>query len=110
MRLWWCEPFGKTGPGSLINYGSDDLVEHNYTLLWDQEPIHLNIHMPTFEQVITNNQELHFICYKRNRLNQLAIDAGYNKPLNANRRVGSIITSERDSDTVDAVCGWALWL
>jgi hypothetical protein len=109
VRLWWCEPFGKTGPGSLINYGSDDLVEHNYTLLWDQEPIHLNIHMPTFEQVITNNQELHFICYKRNRLNQLAIDAGYNKPLNANRRVGSIITSERDSDTVDAVCekfGW----
>jgi len=109
VRLWWCEPFGRTSPDGLVNYGSDDLVEHNYTLLWDQEPIHLNIHMPTFEQVVTHNQDLHFICYKRNRMNQLAIDAGYNKPLNANRRVGSIITSEHDSDTVDAVCekfGW----
>jgi hypothetical protein len=109
VRLWWCEPFGSTSSDGLVNYGSDDLVEHNYTLLWDQEPIHLNIHMPTFEQVVTHNQDLHFICYKRNRMNQLAIDAGYNKPLNANRRVGSIITSEHDSDTVDAVCekfGW----
>jgi hypothetical protein len=109
VRLWWCEPFGQTDPDSLVNYGSDDLVEHNYTLLWDQEPIHLNIHMPTFESVIEKNEELHFICYKRNRLNQLALDAGYDKPLNANRQVGSIITSERDSDTVNAVCekfGW----
>ena len=109
VRLWWCEPFGRTDPDSLVNYGSDDLVEHNYTLLWDQEPIHLNIHMPTFESVIGKNEELHLICYKRNRLNQLALDAGYDKPLNANRRVGSISTSERDSDTVNAVCekfGW----
>jgi hypothetical protein len=109
VRLWWCEPFGRTDPDSLVNYGSDDLVEHNYTLLWDQEPIHLNIHMPTFQQVVTYNQDLHDICNKRNQLNQLALDAGYNKPLNANRQVGSIIISERDSDTVDAVCKKYNW-
>ena len=64
VRLWWCEPFGRTDPDSLVNYGSDDLVEHNYTLLWDQEPIHLNIHMPTFDQVVTHNQDLHFaLCH-----------------------------------------------
>jgi hypothetical protein len=109
VRLWWCEPFGRTDPNSLVNYGSNDLVEHNYTLLWDQEPIHLNVHMPTFERVITNNQDLHDICHRRNHINQLALDAGYPKPLRTDRRVGSIITSERDSDTVDAVCKKFNW-
>jgi hypothetical protein len=109
VRLWWCEPFGRTDPDSLVNYGSNDLVEHNYTLLWDQEPIHLNVHMPTFEQVVKNNSDLHTAIAWRNRVNQLAIDAGYPKPLRVDRQVGAIITSERDSDTVDAVCkqfGW----
>ena len=109
VRLWWCEPFGRTDPDSLVNYGSDDLVEHNYTLLWDQEPIHLNVHMPTFEQVIIQNSDLHTACNRRNQKNQLAVASGYPKPLRTDRTVGAIITSERDSDTVDAVCekfGW----
>ena len=109
VRLWWCDPYGRTDPDSLVNYGSNDLVEHNYTLLWDQEPIHLNVHLPTFEQVVVNNQDLHTECERRNRVNQSAIDAGYSKPLNANRQVGAIITSEKHSDTVDIVCkkfGW----
>ena len=109
VRLWWCEPFGRTDPDSLVNYGSDDLVEHNYTLLWDQEPIHLNVHMPTFDEVVFKNQELHDACNKRNAQNQAALDAGYTKPLRTDRKIGSIITSERDSDIVDTVCkkyGW----
>ena len=109
VRLWWCEPFGRTDPDSLINYGRNDLVEHNYTLLWDQEPIHLNVHMPTFEQVVNNNRDLHDAVIRRNRVNQMAIDAGYTKPLNANQRAGAIITSERDSDAVDAVCKKYNW-
>ena len=107
--MFFCEPFGRTDPDSLVNYGSDDIPEHNYTLLWDQEPIHLNIHQDTFEQVVIKNQDLHAACDKHNRQNQLAIDAGYNKPLRVDRQVGAIVTSERDSDTVDAVCkkfGW----
>ena len=109
VRLWWCEPFGRTDPDSLVNYGSDDLVEHNYTLLWDQEPIHLNIHSQTFDKVVIKNHDLHEACEKRNRVNQLAIDAGYTKPLNVNRQVGAIITSERDSDIVDIICKKYNW-
>ena len=97
VRLWWCEPFGRTDPDSLINYGRNDLVEHNYTLLWDQEPIHLNIHIPTFEHVITLNKNLYRY-----------IDALKNlgRPY---RPIGSIITSERDSDTVDFICKKYEW-
>ena len=109
VRLWWCEPFGRTDPDSLVNYGSDDIHEHNYTLLWDQEPIHLNIHMSTFEEVILNNQDLHSAVDRRNRVNQLAIDSGYNKPLKTDHKIGAIITSECDSDTVDAVCKKYNW-
>jgi hypothetical protein len=109
VRMWWCEPFGRTDADSLVNYGSDDIPEHNYTLLWDQEPIHLNIHMPTFESVIEKNQPMHDDCAFKNHRNNLAMDAGYKTPLKTDHAVGSIITSERDSDTVEAVCkqfGW----
>ncbi len=109
VRMWWCEPFGRTDADSLVNYGSDVIAEHNYTLLWDQEPIHLNIHMPTFESVIEKNQSMHDDCNFKNHRNKLAMDAGYKTALKIDHAVGSIITSERDSDTVDAVCekfGW----
>ena len=97
VRLWWCEPFGRTDPDSLVNYGRNDLVEHNYTLLWDQEPIHLNIHIPTFEHVITLNKNLYSYI---NALKNLG------RPY---RPIGSIITSERDSDTVDFICKKYEW-
>lgn len=109
VRLWWCEPFGRTDSESIVNYGSDDFIEHNYILLWDQEPIHLNLHMPTFEHVVKRNQDLHILISKRNQLNQLAINSGYAQPLRTDRKVGSLITSERDSEIVKSVCklfGW----
>ena len=70
VRLWWCEPFGRTDPNSLINYGDNNIREHNYTLLWDQEPIHLNMHLPTFDVVIEKNKDLYnYInsCRRRNK-------------------------------------------
>ena len=109
VRLWWCEPFGRTDPNSLVNYGSDDVHEHNYTLLWDQEPIHLNVHMPTFDAVVQLNADIHTECNYVNQKNSVAIQAGYSKPLRNDYTVGSIITSERDSDTVDAVCKKFNW-
>ena len=97
VRLWWCEPFGKTDPDSLVNYGSDDLVEHNYTLLWDQEPIHLNMHLPTFDAVIEKNKDLYdYINSCRRR----------NKPY---KSIGSIITSEHNSDTIEFICKKYEW-
>lgn len=109
MRLWWCEPFGRTDPDSLVNYGSDDIREHNYTLLWDQEPIHLNIHVPTFESVVEQNKDIHELCSNRNKRNKIAVDAGYTLPLRIDHQVGSIITSERDSDTVEFICKKYNW-
>jgi hypothetical protein len=109
VRLWWCEPFGRTDPDSLVNYGSDSITEHNYTLLWDQEPIDLSIHQRTFDAVITCNQDLHDRCDSRNMTNQLAVDAGYHKPLITDRKIGAIITSEKNSEYVQQVCeqfGW----
>jgi hypothetical protein len=109
VRLWWCEPFGRTDPDSLVNYGSDDMREHNYTLLWDQEPIHLNMHLPTFESVVEQNKDIHALCNNRNKTNKLAVDASYTLPLKIDHGVGSIITSERDSDTVEYVCNKYNW-
>ena len=109
VRLWWCEPFGRTDPDSLVSYGHSNIREHNYTLLWDQEPIHLNMHLPTFEELIQKNKKIHAACEHRNRANQLALDAGYLTSLKTDFQVGSIITSERDSDFVDAVCKKYNW-
>ena len=97
VRLWWCEPFGRTDPDSLINYGDKHIREHNYTLLWDQEPIHLNLHLPTFDDVLEKNKDLYnYINSCRRR----------NKPY---KPIGSIITSEHDSDTIKFICNKYEW-
>ena len=55
FREFFCEPFGRSDSDSVINYGKDYCNEHNYIFFFDQEPIHLSIHMPTFEQVVKLN-------------------------------------------------------
>lgn len=95
--MFFCDPFGRSDPDSLVNYGDDHIHEYNYTLLFDQEPIHLNIHTPTFDTLISKNEELH--AYMKARRHN-------GKPYTT---IGSIITSERDSDAVDFICkkyGW----
>jgi len=109
VRLWWCEPFGHTDPDSLVNYGGDELTDNNYILLWDQEPIDLSIHQPTFESVITHNKDLQARCDRRNRQNKIAVDAGYQKPLITDRKIGAIITSEKNSEYVQQVCDQFSW-
>jgi hypothetical protein len=97
VRLWWCEPFGRTDPDSLVNYGNDVIHEHNYTLLWDQEPIHLNIHIPTFDALMEKNKTLYTYidsCRRRGK---------------SYKSSGSIITSECDSDDVDVICKKYEW-
>jgi hypothetical protein len=103
--MFMCEPFGRSDPESVINYGQDDIHEHNYIFFFDQEPIHLNIHMPTFWHVNNCNLDIshgipvrddNFIWDQsmcRNKLN----DVGY------------LLTSEKDSESVKSVCdkfGW----
>ena len=86
--MFMCDPFGRSDPYSVKNYGEDDVHEHNYIFFFDQEPIHLNIHTATFNEVHSvRNPDLH----------------------NQYRNIGAICTSEQDSDTVDAVCKKYNW-
>jgi hypothetical protein len=90
FREFFCEPFGRSDPDSVMNYGRDDIHEHNYIFFFDQEPIHLNIHMPTFRHVHGANID---ITYKEKKI----LPAGY------------LVTSERDSSTVRWVCNHFQW-
>jgi hypothetical protein len=98
FRVFFCDPFGRSDPDSVANYGSDEVHEHNYIFLFDQEPIHLNIHMQTFMHVYQSNADL----------NSDTSDSTNSK----NRRLtknGYLITSEFESESVDHVCqlyGW----
>lgn len=82
-RVYHCDPFGRSDPDSVVNYGSDTVHENNYIFFFDQEPIHLNIHTATFDEVARRNADM--------------------------PTKGAICTSEQDSDTVEYVCnkyGW----
>jgi hypothetical protein len=83
FREFFCEPFGRSDPDSVMNYGRDDIHEHNYIFFFDQEPIHLNIHIPTFRHVVTSNIDMSGTPY--------------------------IVTSEKHSENIEYICdqfGW----
>jgi hypothetical protein len=83
-----CDPFGRSDLDSVTNYGDDDTHEHNYIFFFDQEPIHLDIHTSTFDEVHNvRNLDLHYRY----------------------QNIGAICTSERDSDTVKLVCNQYNW-
>lgn len=86
-RMFFCDPPGQTDPSALMNQG-EDVDEHNYIFFHDQEPIHLDIHKPLFDDVVRRNLDLNF-----NRGADHAI----------------IITSEYQSEFVQKACdiyGW----
>ena len=71
-----------------MNYGRDDIHEHNYIFFFDQEPIHLNIHMPTFQRVKSLNFDI---------------------DQSTSNNIGYILTSEKDSEMLSRICkhfGW----
>jgi hypothetical protein len=89
-RVYYCDPFGRSDADSVVNQGVDDIREHNYIFFFDQEPIHLNLHMPTFEEVRhVRNPDIHRNFRKS--------------------ALGYLVTSERDSDTVDQICAQYQW-
>jgi hypothetical protein len=83
FREFFCEPFGRSDQDSVMNYGRDDIHEYNYIFFFDQEPIHLNIHMPTFRHVATSNTEMSGTPY--------------------------MVTSEKHSENVEYVCNQFGW-
>jgi hypothetical protein len=93
LRMFMCDPFGRSDPDSVVNFGREDIHEHNYIFFFDQEPIHLNIHTATFDEVYhVKNLDIHKPQYDP-----------------VPDQAGAIVTSECDSDNVDAICaryGW----
>ena len=89
-----------------MNYNSDTIYEHNYIFFFDQEPIHLSMHMATFEQVVKLNRDIHRDDYVDRTTNRVVAkisrDTGFVSP-------GYIVTSERDSENVEAVCKHFKW-
>jgi hypothetical protein len=98
FREFFCEPFGRSDPDSVMNYGRDNVHERNYIFFFDQEPIHLNIHTATFDKVRNDyNSDLHSI----NQIFARAVDPS--------KDIGYIVTSERDSENVQAICERYYW-
>jgi hypothetical protein len=91
--MFICDPFGRSDPDSVINYGRDDIQEYNYIFFFDQEPIHLDIHMETFLKVRAYNADI-----TQNRSNTYRI-----------REAGYLLTSEYNSETVEKVCAKFKW-
>jgi len=106
FREFFCEPFGRSDPESVMNYGRDDYLEHNYIFFFDQEPIHLSIHMPTFDQIVKLNTDIHGGWH---------MDRTTGKPI---KRInhpfghwtpGYIVTSECNSENVEIICKKYKW-
>lgn len=102
FRAFFCEPFGRSDADSVMNYGRDDIPEHNYIFFFDQEPIHLNIHLQTFLKVRGLNADITYADIeiprtRKNRLKDMLRETGY------------LLTSEKNSTMVNYICkelGW----
>jgi len=81
-----------------MNYGRDDIHEHNYIFFFDQEPIHLNIHMETFYKVRNFNLDITHDQSLSEKLNECRV-----------RESGYLLTSEHSSENVDQVCKKFKW-
>ena len=89
-----------------MNYGRDDAREHNYIFFFDQEPIHLNIHTSTFDQVKEFNSDIHHGRY----VDRSNISVASDIPDNICKTFpGYIITSEKNSENVDQICRQFKW-
>jgi hypothetical protein len=84
--MFFHDPFGHSDAESLYNFGVDK-QESNYMYFFDQEPIHLDMHEQTFDEVVRRNTDISW----------------------PHQTPGSIVTSEHDSESVRYICekyGW----
>lgn len=85
--MFFCDPPGRTDPDALYNFGRDD-IEYNYIFFHDQEPIHLDLHAPLFDDVINRNTDMRWP----------------DPPLHR-----AIVTSEWSSEFAERVCTQYDW-
>ena len=78
--IFYCDPFGRSDPDSILCRGLDNAAdETNSIFFFDQEPVQLSIHVPTFDRFILSTQHT-----------------------NLDRRF--LVCSETNSDSVDYIC------
>jgi hypothetical protein len=93
-RMFFCDPFGHSDPDSIKNYGTDNITELQYIFFFDQEPIHLSIHLPTFDKIRNYcNPDIHY-------------QAEHFRP---EAELGYLVTSEKNSENVEYVCNKYNW-
>ena len=85
--MFFCDPPGRTDPDALFNFG-EDVAELNYIFFHDQEPIHLDVHQPLFNDVVRRNTDLNHHNGARHQ---------------------AVITSEYHSEAVEQVCSQYQW-
>ena len=56
--MYFCHPPGDTGTDALFNLGNDSIVENDYVFMHDQEPVHLDIFAPLFQEVLNRNNDI----------------------------------------------------
>lgn len=56
--MFYCDPFGHTGPEHLFNFGNDATFEKGYVFMHDQEPIHMSTHHGLFREVQRRNVDM----------------------------------------------------
>ena len=94
--MFYCDPFGRSDPDSIFNYTNPDRLDTNYTLFFDQEPIHLDVHLPTFDRVKRRSDDIGYFSLEIARAMR-------------NKSIGTLVTSEKDSDNVDFICAKYNW-
>ena len=60
VRIFYCDPFGRSDPDSIVGHGRENSIETNYVFFFDQEPLDLTIHKPTFDKILRNNLDIVF--------------------------------------------------
>lgn len=56
--MFYCDPFGHTGPEHLYNFGDDTVFEKGYVFMHDQEPIQIGAHRRIFREVVRRNSDM----------------------------------------------------
>ena len=78
--IFYCDPFGRSDPDSILCRGLENSEdEENAIFFFDQEPVQLSIHLPTFQSFNSRN-------------------------VGTNLQNKFVVVSETNSDNVDYIC------
>jgi hypothetical protein len=78
--MFYCDPFGRSDHDSILCRGLPDGKEKNSIFFFDQEPVQLSIHLPTFQSFNTRSVQ------------------------GIPKEEKFVVTSETNSDNVDYIC------